>query len=150
MINLKLNIYHPFISYEKIIETKVDEAPSGSQGVRRLNELQLENLNEDKNGGKNHEFQEESNDGDQNESKVESLSDINNMIIVGGIAKENELIIYGYDNNYLLFLKQSQEYIVQLKIDNINDKLSCKFISDEIYICAMIINSKINIIWVDI
>ena len=67
------------------------------------------------------------------------------MAFVGGIAKENEFIIYGYYNNYLLFLKQSREYIAQLGIDNINDKLSCKFIHDEIFICVMIINSKINI-----
>ena len=58
--------------------------------------------------------------------------------IIGCIPRDNEFIIYGYINNYLLFSSQSRGNFVNQMIYNINDKLSCKFIDDDIYICAMI------------
>ena len=65
------------------------------------------------------------------------------MIIVGSIPQYNdEFIIYGYIKDFLLFSKKSQEYRAFLKINNINEKLSCKFISDNYFICAYIIEKE--------
>ena len=45
---------------------------------------------------------------------------------IGGVAQDNEFIIYGYTTNYLVFLSKSQGHSASLKINNIDDKLSCK------------------------
>ena len=65
----------------------------------------------------------------------------NNMHNVGSIAKDNDFIIYGYDNNNLFFSSKSREFRAQQYITNINEKLSCKFAGGEIYVCFMIINT---------
>ena len=69
----------------------------------------------------------------------------NNMHNVGSIAKDNDFIIYGYDNNNLFFSSKSREFRAQQHITNINEKLSCKFAGGEIYVCFMIINNNLNI-----
>ena len=56
--------------------------------------------------------------------KLKNIEEIEN--IIGSISKDNEFIIYGYITNYLLFTSQSRGNFVKEKIDNINDKLSCK------------------------
>ena len=60
------------------------------------------------------------------------------MTIIGSIAKNDEFIIYGRRGDYLLFSSKSQYYRAFFFIENLNDKLSCKFIEDENYVCAMI------------
>ena len=69
------------------------------------------------------------------------------MAVVGSISKDNEFIIYGYStlNFYLIFASKSQNYRSRVAKTGINDKLSCKFIEGENYICAMIINSKLEV-----
>ena len=67
------------------------------------------------------------------------------MTKVGSIAKNNDFIIYGYRDKYLLFSGKSRYYRAYATINNINEKLTCKFISDNNYICATIINYKLEI-----
>ena len=67
------------------------------------------------------------------------------MTKIGGIAGDREFILYGYVTNKLLFSSKSQYYRSYENINNINDKLSCKFIKGEDYICGMIINNNLNI-----
>ena len=52
------------------------------------------------------------------------------MIPVDGIAKDNELFIYGYspDSGNLVFIKISNSGCGASPIDNINEKLSCKIL----------------------
>ena len=64
---------------------------------------------------------------------------------IGGISNNNELISYGFYDNYLLFSSYSRYNQASIKIEGIDEKLSCKFIEDENYICAMIINQHLNI-----
>ena len=69
---------------------------------------------------------------------------------IGGIAQNNYFLVYGYsnDNNkYLLFSNIHQNN--RNYIDNfiINDNLSCKYIAGENFICVMIINSNLQIIF---
>ena len=70
------------------------------------------------------------------------------MTNVGSIAQDEEFIIYGYCNKYLLFSGKSREYRASEKINeynNLDQKLSCKFIIDEFFICASIINFNLDI-----
>ena len=68
------------------------------------------------------------------------------LINVGSIPQNDGFIIYGYYTNHLFFLSNSQEYISSIEINDISDKISCKFISGEDYICAMIIDAKLQIL----
>ena len=49
------------------------------------------------------------------------------------------------DNTYIQFLSVRQLYYSELKINNINDKLSFKYILGDDFICAMIIESKLEV-----
>ena len=60
----------------------------------------------------------------------------------GSIAKDNEFIIYGSGNGYLFFSSKSRYYQANLLINEVINNLSCKFIVDEIYVCAMLISDK--------
>ena len=66
---------------------------------------------------------------------------------VGGILQDNDFFIYGYseNNKHLIFIRKLKEGCVSLEIENINEKLSCKSIEGENFICAMIINNKLDI-----
>ena len=66
------------------------------------------------------------------------------MTKIGGIAGDSEFILYGYVNDFLLFSSKSQYYRASQNINNINSKLSCKFINGENYICGMIISNKLS------
>ena len=70
---------------------------------------------------------------------------VNNMHNVGSIAKDNDFIIYGYDNNNLFFSSKSREFRAQQHITNINEKLSCKLVGGEMYVCFMIIINNLNV-----
>ena len=61
------------------------------------------------------------------------------MKVIGGIPKNNDLIIYGYDENknYLLFSSKSRQYPAEKNINNIEEKLSCKIIENDDYICGI-------------
>ena len=72
-----------------------------------------------------------------------------NMIKVGGIIKnDDDFIIYGYsgEGDCLIFASKSREKYVSIHIDNINEKLSCKFIEGESFICAINIDSNLYLI----
>ncbi len=75
-----------------------------------------------------------------------------NMIKVGGIVKNNDddFIIYGYSDkgDCIIFARKSREKYVSIQIeqiDNIIEKLSCKFIEGEIFICAINIGSYLHL-----
>ena len=69
------------------------------------------------------------------------------MIAVGGIEKDNQLFIYGYSPNpgNLVFIKISNSGCGASPIDNINEKLSCKIIGNEFFVCATIISSNLEV-----
>ena len=67
------------------------------------------------------------------------------MTNVGTIPQDNDFIIYGYYSNYLIFSSKTQEYRSSHQINNLDKKMSCKFIGDQNFICAMNINSKLNL-----
>ena len=70
------------------------------------------------------------------------------MIPVDGIAKDNEFFIYGYspDSGNLLFIKISGSGCGASPIDKINEKLSCKIIGNEFFVCATIISSNLEVL----
>ena len=57
---------------------------------------------------------------------------------IGGIAQDNEFIIYGRRENYLLFSTQSQYYRSYKKINDLDNNFSCKFIESENFVSTMI------------
>lgn len=67
------------------------------------------------------------------------VNDQSKMIKVGGIVKNDDLIIYGFSNlrGDIFFASKSRENYASIYRDNLNDKLSCKFIEEESFICAM-------------
>ena len=80
--------------------------------------------------------------------EIEAINNNNNELCwknVGSIAKGKEFIIYSYRQNFLVFTSKSREYTVEVRINGIDNKVSCKLINDDYYICAMIIDSKLNI-----
>ena len=70
--------------------------------------------------------------------KLQNTDELEN--IIGCIPKDNEFIIYGYITNHLLFSSQSRGNFAIQKIDNINDKLTCKL---KIYFYFLIFQRKI-------
>ena len=77
-------------------------------------------------------------------------SDAPGMKRIGGIAQNNYFLVYGYSNDhnkYLLFSSIPQNNRNYIENFNINDNLSCKYIEGENFICAMIINSNLQIIF---
>ena len=67
---------------------------------------------------------------------------------VGCIPQNNDFIIYGIDSNYLTFLSLSQNINYKLlNYDKISEKISCKFIEINEFICASIYQKKINIVF---
>ena len=71
------------------------------------------------------------------------------MVNIGSIAQNSEFIVYGLYNDYLIFSSQTEEYRASTQIFNIDNKLSCKFIVDNEFICAMIISSKIKLAFLE-
>ena len=67
------------------------------------------------------------------------------MNIIGSIAQDNVFIIYGLIENKLFFTTQFQNIFCTLDIEGINDKISCKHIVEEDFICAIIINQSIQL-----
>ena len=79
-------------------------------------------------------------------------SDTPGMKRIGGIAQNNYFLVYGYSNDrnkYLLFSSIHQNNRNYIDNFNINDNLSCKYIEGENFICAMIINSNLQIIFLE-
>ena len=68
-----------------------------------------------------------------------------NMKPVGSIEKDYELFIYGYSSDRLLFIRKSDNDCVNSIRSIIDGKLSCKLINEENFVCAMIINSKLQV-----
>ena len=77
-----------------------------------------------------------------NSLNIEGVEKVN---IISSIGQDNDFIIYGYYNDQLFFSCKSQDSHSSIQIEGINDKLSCKFIADEDYVCAIIIETKINL-----
>ena len=48
------------------------------------------------------------------------------MVNIGSIAQNNEFIVYGLYDDYLIFSSQTEEYRASKKISDIDNKLSCK------------------------
>ena len=135
----KIN-YNPFISYEKF-EINLDKKVNSNNDNNSGNKRALPGLSSGgapSISGPNNE--------DSSGSQTKQPIDLNNINIIGFISKDNNFIIYGYENNnFLVFLNKARESMAKFKIEKINDKLSCKLIRDENFICAMIINSRISI-----
>ena len=73
-------------------------------------------------------------------------SDVYEIKYIGCIPQNNDFIIYGYHSNKLYFLSNSKEYSYGEYISsNINEKMSCKPIEDEEFICAFILEEYIKI-----
>ena len=74
------------------------------------------------------------------EIEVNSISPFSSeaMKNIGSIAQNNEFILYGLNSEYLLFSNQNIDLRVHTKIDGLNEKISCKFIEGEEFICALI------------
>ena len=70
------------------------------------------------------------------------------MTKVGVIAQNNDFIIYGYYNNCLIFYSsKSQDYSYSNKLEyNLVGNLSCKYIEDDNFVCALITNNILTII----
>ena len=72
------------------------------------------------------------------------------MTNVGSIAKDNDFIIYGYNSNqHLSFKNGTNTCFSSENINLIDSKLSCKFIKNEEYLCAIINNNnnKLNLVF---
>ena len=66
--------------------------------------------------------------------------------IIGNIGKNDDFIIYGYYKEKLFFSNISHQSYSYYSIGvTINDKLTCKLIEGEYFICAMIINNELII-----
>ena len=66
--------------------------------------------------------------------------------IIGSIGKNDDFIIYGYYKEELFFSNISHQSYSYCRIGvTINDKLTCKLIEGEYFICAMIINNELKI-----
>ena len=78
-----------------------------------------------------------------NNSKQKSYS--SRMKIFGSVAKDNEFIIYGLNLLYLIFLSIPQYDEAKYLFGTTMDYLSCKFITDDIFVCAMISSSKLRV-----
>ena len=84
-------------------------------------------------------------------SEVSSFPSINFNNIeegkkIGSIVQNNDIIIYGYYANNLFFSSKSQQLYCSIKAtSNITDKLACKFIEGESFICAHIIKDVSSI-----
>ena len=63
---------------------------------------------------------------------------------VGSIALNDDFVIYGYSEKLLIFSSKSRDnFFTYSFTENFDEPLSCKFIKDQDFICAMNINSKL-------
>ena len=81
-------------------------------------------------------------------NNINSLLDLDKNIIkqMGSIPQNDDFILYGYYKNEIFFSSKSQQYNyryeTEYQFDDNNNKLSCKFIDSEIFICAMVAENK--------
>jgi len=66
---------------------------------------------------------------------------------IGCIPQSNDFILYGFHSDHLYFSSYSQYDTYKYDYKDINEKMSCKFIEDEEFICALIIGDYIKIIF---
>ena len=74
-----------------------------------------------------------------------SKSGISTFTRIGGIAQNNEFLIYGIREHYLLFSLKSQYYRAYYYISDLNNNFLCKLIENENFVCAMFINNKLKV-----
>ena len=75
-------------------------------------------------------------------------SEQNPMIIVGSIPKDNDFIVYGITKvDYLSFSSKSQYYCASTSTekDDIDERISCKLIENNDYICGIITEENLSI-----
>jgi len=73
-------------------------------------------------------------------------SEQNPMIIVGSIPKDNDFIIFGITKmDYLSFSSKSQYYCTSILTYDIDERLSCKLIENNDYICGMITENLLSL-----
>ena len=75
-------------------------------------------------------------------------SEQNPMIIVGSIPKDNDFIVYGITKiDYLSFSSKSQYYCAStlFEKEDIDERLSCKLIENNDYICGIITEENLSI-----
>ena len=80
------------------------------------------------------------------ENSISTNIDSFEMTKVGVIAQNNDFIIYGYYNNCLIFYSsKSQDYSYSNKLEyNLEGSLSCKYIEDDNFVCALITNNTLT------
>ena len=76
---------------------------------------------------------------DQDNAKNLGITNRNEITKIGSIGLNYDFIIYGYYREELFFSSKSQQFHSSIRIHYLNDKLSCKYIEGEYFICAMII-----------
>ena len=70
-------------------------------------------------------------------NSLKSLNDHQEVKKIGSIVQDNDFIIYGFFDQELFFSSKSQQNHSQIHKEQINDKLSCKYIDGEDFVCAM-------------
>ena len=76
------------------------------------------------------------------------ISNPNSFTMVDSIANnnENDFIIYGYKSQYLIVCIKSLSYCFSYSEDtHLSNRLTCKFINGNIFICARYIYSKLTV-----
>ena len=73
---------------------------------------------------------------------IEGVENINK---IGTLVQDDDFIIYGFYDDQLFFSSKSQQSHSSISIDQINDKLSCKFIAGEIFVCAIAIDNRVDL-----
>lgn len=79
-------------------------------------------------------------------NQINLISENEDIHKVGVIARNNDLIVYGYLNKKIYFCYISQEFCSSYEYNNkIQSKLLCKLIEENYFICAMNINRKLSL-----
>ena len=92
------------------------------------------------------------------ESGYSNLFENSENEILGSIArvkdinedemKDSHFIIYGISKDKLFFYTNDKTFYYSKELENINDKLSCKFIEEDFFVCLIFIDYKINFYYI--
>ena len=63
----------------------------------------------------------------------------------GVFVQDDDFAIYGFYNEQLFLSIKSEQTHSSIQIEQINDKLSCKFIVDNIFVCAIAIDNRVEL-----
>ena len=70
-----------------------------------------------------------------------------NVNYIGCIPQDNDFIIYGSDIHYLFFNSLSQDDNYNCYFEKVVNEASCKFTENEEFICSIILEKKLDIIY---